>query len=225
MAGRPAAPVQILPPNAVLIPAAVARQKLGPFQLRLMLDDDVHPQLEWLAARGLLKNSFDCPRCAIPCSFVAQHEPRTDDGGSVVSVIRGTVCEKVHFLRFPQGNSCGSYFPGPLKFHFTMSPGKNCRGLGEFHKRHLCGRCATKPATTGRFRQQWPAHCCRNRRVVFLPPEIPQRATCERAMGFAAIERDSGLCMMEVVPDRTAQTLVPLIQQWCLPGTHIISDG
>ena len=42
---------------------------------------------------------------------------------------------------------------------------------------------------------------------------------------FAAIERDSGLCMMEVVPERTAQTLVPLIQQWCLPGTHIISDG
>ena len=42
---------------------------------------------------------------------------------------------------------------------------------------------------------------------------------------FAAIERDSGLCMMEVVPDRTAQTLVPLVQQWCLPGTHIISDG
>ena len=30
---------------------------------------------------------------------------------------------------------------------------------------------------------------------------------------------------MEVVPERTAQTLVPLIQQWCLPGTHIISDG
>ena len=41
---------------------------------------------------------------------------------------------------------------------------------------------------------------------------------------FAAIERDSGLCM-QVVPDRTVQTLVPIIQQWCLPGTHIISDG
>ena len=42
---------------------------------------------------------------------------------------------------------------------------------------------------------------------------------------FAAIQRDSDQCMMDVVPDRTAQTLVPLIQQWCLPGTHIISDG
>ena len=41
---------------------------------------------------------------------------------------------------------------------------------------------------------------------------------------FAAIEWDSGLCM-QVVPDRTVQTLVPIIQQWCLPGTHIISDG
>ena len=53
MAGRPAAPVQILPPNAVLVPAAVAQEKLGPFKLRLMLDDDVHPQIAWLAARGL----------------------------------------------------------------------------------------------------------------------------------------------------------------------------
>ena len=42
---------------------------------------------------------------------------------------------------------------------------------------------------------------------------------------FGAIERDSGRCMMEVVLDRTAQTLQSLIQQWCLPGTHIISDG
>ena len=42
---------------------------------------------------------------------------------------------------------------------------------------------------------------------------------------YAAIERDSGVCMMQVVPDRTVQTLVPIIQQWCLPCTHIISDG
>ena len=42
---------------------------------------------------------------------------------------------------------------------------------------------------------------------------------------FGAIERESGRCMLQVVADRTAQTLLPIIQQWCIPGTHIISDG
>ena len=49
MAARPAAPVQILPPTAVLVPAAVVQEKLGPVELRLMLHDDVHAQIEWLA--------------------------------------------------------------------------------------------------------------------------------------------------------------------------------
>ena len=33
--------IQILPANTVLVPAAVVPEKLGPFQLRLMLHDDV----------------------------------------------------------------------------------------------------------------------------------------------------------------------------------------
>ena len=32
-------------------------------------------------------------------------------------------------------------------------------------------------------------------------------------------------CQMEVVPDQRATILQPLIQQWMLPATHIISDG
>ena len=31
--------------------------------------------------------------------------------------------------------------------------------------------------------------------------------------------------LRQVVPARTAPTLLPIIQQWCLPGTHIMSDG
>ena len=42
---------------------------------------------------------------------------------------------------------------------------------------------------------------------------------------FGAIERDTGTCIMQVVPDRTAATLTALIAQWLLPGTRIMSDG
>ena len=79
------------------LPTAVAQEKLGPFQLRLMLDNDVQPQIEWLAARGLLKNNFD-----LVAQFHAVSSPnkihRMDGGGNVVNVTRDTVQEG-SFLR------------------------------------------------------------------------------------------------------------------------------
>ena len=43
--------------------------------------------------------------------------------------------------------------------------------------------------------------------------------------GFSAQWRESGLCRVQVVPDRMGVTIQPIIQQWLLPGTHIMSDG
>ena len=42
---------------------------------------------------------------------------------------------------------------------------------------------------------------------------------------FGAIERHSGRCCVVEVPDRTRETLTPIIQEWILPGSRIISDG
>jgi hypothetical protein len=42
---------------------------------------------------------------------------------------------------------------------------------------------------------------------------------------FGGIERESGKCFLVEVPDRRAATLIPIIQQHILPGTHVISDG
>ncbi|KAL8589047.1 hypothetical protein ACOMHN_055060 [Nucella lapillus] len=42
---------------------------------------------------------------------------------------------------------------------------------------------------------------------------------------FGGIARDSGKCFMVEVEDRTRSTLEALIQEWILPGSHIISDG
>ncbi len=42
---------------------------------------------------------------------------------------------------------------------------------------------------------------------------------------FGGIERGTRKCFMVEVPDRTSQILEPLIQQYILPGTHILSDG
>lgn len=42
---------------------------------------------------------------------------------------------------------------------------------------------------------------------------------------FGGIERESGKCFLTEVPDCSANTLLPLIEQYILPGSHIMSDG
>ena len=42
---------------------------------------------------------------------------------------------------------------------------------------------------------------------------------------FGGVERGTGRCFMVEVPDRRAETLTPIIRQWILPGSHIVSDG
>ena len=39
------------------------------------------------------------------------------------------------------------------------------------------------------------------------------------------VERETNVCMMVAVPDRTAATLLPIIAQHVLPGKRIITDG
>ena len=41
---------------------------------------------------------------------------------------------------------------------------------------------------------------------------------------FGGIERDLKRCFFEIVKDRSAQTLIPLIKKYIKPGTQIISD-
>ena len=42
---------------------------------------------------------------------------------------------------------------------------------------------------------------------------------------FGGIERGSNRCFLVEVEQRDANTLLPLIEEWILPGTKIMSDG
>jgi transposase-like protein len=41
---------------------------------------------------------------------------------------------------------------------------------------------------------------------------------------FCGVERESGRTFLVAVPDRTADTLVPIIRDWIEPGTTVIND-
>ena len=60
---------------------------------------------------------------------------------------------------------------------------------------------------------------------MYYRPSKNSTELCTVYWVFGAVERESGRCMLQVVRNRRAQTLLPLIQQWCLPVTHVMSDG
>ena len=42
---------------------------------------------------------------------------------------------------------------------------------------------------------------------------------------FGGVERESGNCFLVAVSNRKTDTLFPLIQEWILPGTRVVSDS
>ena len=42
---------------------------------------------------------------------------------------------------------------------------------------------------------------------------------------FGAWDRETKLGLLQYVPDRSGDTLLPIIKEWCAPGTEIYSDG
>ena len=69
MAGRPTAPVEIVPPNTV-IPLRNRDETLNLVELlRQLMDTD--SCLQWLASRGLIRNTMACAACGRPCSLVS----------------------------------------------------------------------------------------------------------------------------------------------------------
>ena len=59
----------------------------------------------------------------------------------------------------------------------------------------------------------------------FLKPKYNRGRYGSGRWVFGAVERDSGLCFLQTVENRTKATLEALIIEWILPGSHIISDG
>jgi len=74
MAGRPTAPVEIVHPNTVI----PLRNRYETFNLVELLPQlmDTDSYLQWLASRGLIRNTMARASCGQPCSLVSH-------GGSI----------------------------------------------------------------------------------------------------------------------------------------------
>ena len=223
MAGRPRNVSHIVPPKSILTEQQMSLERLGPFELRVMLQDDRKMQIEWLAQRALLRNTRLCTQCFGQCTLVAAHD--SNDG----YLWRCHLCGKNYSIRKD------SWFHSPvplgklmwLLFSWaTEVPTRNMMW-------HLEIAAHTAIDWVNFIRNVCVEDTCRHPMPLGgfdasgapIIVEIDESYFNDGVWVFGAIERKSGLCRMDVVPDRRAATLQPLIQQWMLPGTHIISDS
>ena len=233
MAGRPAAATWIVPPNTIMAAPAMALERLGPFQLKLMLEGNIKLIMEWMARRGLLHNTYTCPQCAIPCSLVAQRDAQDGyrwkcrqchrrEGLRINSFFKSKIAlGKLMWFLFSWASEMPMH---NVEWHLPIS-----RKTSVDWTNFIRDVCATdvgrNPIQLGGFDNNGDPIVVEIDESYFFHRKYHRGRFMNGMWVFAAIERESGLCCMAVVRNRTAATLEPLIRQWCLPGTHIMSDG
>ena len=236
MAGRPAAATFIVPQNTVLTVQAMGLEKLGPVQLRVMLADGVRPKIDWLARRGLLHNTHTCVQCQVPCNLVVQRGAQ--DGyrwrcrrcNGQTGLRKGSFFKskielgKLVWILF-------SWAAGVPSHHVAWHLGVSPRTMVDWNNfvRDVCTedtrRHLAQVGGLGGFDNAGQPIVVEIDESYFYGRKYHRGRIVHGLWVFGAVERESGRCMLQVVRNRRAQTLLPLIQQWCLPGTHVMSDG
>ena len=233
MAGRPANITYIVPPNTILTVQAMSVEELGPLQLGLMLQGNTKLQVEWLARRRLLRNTHQCIRCGIACTLVAQRD--VADGFRwkcrlcgekrnirLHSFFKSNLpLRKLVWLLFSWATEIAMQ---DVTWHLNISK----HTVIDWYNfvRDVCAiDVRNNPQPLGGFDNNGSPIVVEIDESYFYLRKYHRGRVNVGEWVFGAVERESGLCRMQVVPDRRAVTIQPIIQQWLLPGTHIMSDG
>jgi len=190
--------------------------------------------MQWLARRHLLKNSLLCSNCNAPCQL--QNRSTVRDG-------KHWVCEA---CRYYKSVRVQSFFErSHLSFHDIMLLAYRwCKDFPQdttLHEVDIASRIvidwfnfcreecdtylACTPVEIGGFDATGQPIIVEADESKYFHRKYHRGRWSEGHWVFGAVERGSGKCVVHMVPDRTAQTLEPLILQHVLLGSHIVSDG
>lgn len=190
--------------------------------------------LRWLARRRLIRNAVDCVTCGRPASLVAYRQGL--DG-------RRWSCRACGFRR---GVRTGSFFE---RSHLSLN--QTIMFLYCWSQDMPQNTIARETQMSESTVVDWSNFCrevCKawverqqfheiggikeNGEPIIV--EIDETKYYHRKSHtgrwraghwvFGAIERDSGRCFLAEIPNRNAQTLLALIEEHVLPGSHVMSD-
>lgn len=233
MAGRPRAPTNIVNPNSII--RMINRQESYNMASLVPEIADEEACLHWLAERGLLKNSHDCPTCQQPCRLVA-HAGSIDgkrwkcrDCDFVKSIRHGSFFSGSH-LSLKQIILiiyCWSHdMPQTLiKHEASVDSDTTAVDWCNFLREECEVWINNNPDVIGGMDENGQPIIVEIDESKYFHRKYHRGQWREGHWVFGGVERDSGKCFMLEVPDRTAGTLEPLIVQHILPGSHIMSDG
>lgn len=236
MAGRPRAPVTLVPPAAVMNRAAIAAEVLS-FVDVLPLITDTDSCITFLAQRRLIRNTYDCAICNVPCGRVVR---RGVDGcewrcrqcrrrkslrdGSFFSGSHLTLKQLIILIHLWCDDQPQTYMKIQTGIDSDDTMVDWCNFLRDICVRHM-----------GLVGQNWPGLGGLDNAGNPITVEIDEtyffhrkyhRGRIRRGKWvFGAVERGTGRCVMRCVHRRNRQTLERLIRRWLLPGTHIVSDA
>lgn len=234
MAGRPRrTPEYIVPAANILSNRAIRHEVWRQIDLYPRIDTPQHC-LEWLAERKLVRNNVDCPGCLNPCRKSVRNA--LQDGFK-------WRCQRCHF---EQGMRTDSFFKDsritlrdaimmmyfwaadlPQSFmtrELAVSKKTAIDWMKKFRKICYTQMAANPPLIGGQDANGDPIIVEIDESKYFHRKYHRGRLT-EGHWVFGVIDRSDGTCMMKVVPNRKRATLEPLIEEWVLPGSRIISDG
>jgi len=234
--GRPAAPTFIVPVAELMDVAAIHEENWCMWELRHELDNQMMI-LEWLARRGLIRNSNDCNKCD-DTSFSLNTYKQGVDGyrwackccKATKSVRDQSFFGKSHLslsqvLRILYGWS-KDYTQQLIKHEAQL-------GINDVTIVDWCNFCREvceadlirNPSQVGGISEDGEPIVVEVDETKFFHRKYHRGEWNPGHWVFGGVERGSSKCFLIEVPDRTAPTLEALVLQFILPGTHIVTDG
>lgn len=231
MAGRPAAPSTIIAPNdrrnsLELCDIDVTMRELG------AITADTRSTINWLAKYGLLANER---RCTCPARTIMRLQQRTGDRyidnvawacidcHGQTSIRKDSFFEGSH-LSLQQLVDLVYWWSADVK---QSEVAHQCRISSEaivdwqnFIRDICCQYMLDHPVELG-----GPGREVEIDESYFMRRKYHQGAHRPGQWVLGMAERGSRRCMMVQVPDRSAPTILPIIQRHVLPGTRVITDG
>ena len=226
--GRPRAPVVIV--DNVLAADELPRLVMSHRQLSILTAEPIDA-ICWCARYGLVRNSMRCEHCDVDMSFQRRNAGDYVDGYMWCC----RLCRSHRNLRKD------SFFSGShlqlaqlldiLYFWSTqtkqadvsLETGVSCHTLVDwqnFIRDICCQYLLDHPVEMG-----GPGRTVEVDESKFMHRKYHRGAYRKGHWVLGMVERESNLCMMVEVENRTAETLLPIIARHVLPGTRILTDG
>lgn len=232
MAGRPRAPTTLV--NDILLPNEIVNDNITLFNLLPAIHNDNLTVLQWLARRRLVSNNVDCSVCREPCTLNRYAQGldgwrwRCNRDNFCQSVRHNTFFQRSHLqlnhLVFLLYMWCYDY-PQTQMIRETGVAEPTiidwCNFIREICEEYL----EANPQQLGGFDHNGEPIIVEIDESKYFHRKYHRGQWREGHWVFGAIERHSGRCCLIEVPNRRGDTLLPIIQQWILPGSRIISDG